>query len=654
MKALDILMVEDSITDARLIVKELEKSGRAIHTHRVDTPEDLRKALERSWDLVLSDWSMPRFSALAALRLVKEHDVDLPFIIVSGTVGEDMAVEAMRAGAHDYVLKDRLSRLVPAIERELRELTERRAHRRAQDALRESEARFRKLAESGVIGIITADLSGDVIDANDAYLGMVGYSRQDLRERAVNWKALTPPECADLAARAAEQLLATGIAPAWETESHRKDGSRFPVLVGVAMLDDVRAIAFIADLTERNRAEEGRRRAEDALLASEEQLRQAQKMEAVGRLAGGVAHDFNNILSVILGYGALILEGLTSSDPMRADVEEITRAAGRAADLTRQLLAFSRRQVVEPQVLDFAGVLSGMEKMLQRLLGEDIELVFVAPVSEGRVRADKTQLEQVVLNLVVNARDAMPRGGQLTIETANVVLDAAYAASHVGAQIGPHVMLAITDTGCGMDKATQSRMFEPFFTTKEVGKGTGLGLSTAFGIVQQNGGTIWVYSEVGRGTTMKVFLPRVDDDAIPPRPQAPPGKLGGTETILLVEDEEQVRTIAISILTRQGYRVVAAQHPAEALRLCQANADTIHLLLTDVVMPQMSGPELASRLAASRPDMKLLCMSGYTDDSIVRHGVLHSNTAFLQKPFTLESLARRVREVLDAPSPARS
>jgi two-component system, cell cycle sensor histidine kinase and response regulator CckA len=533
--------------------------------------------------------------------------------------------------------------------------------RKTEGALRESEARFRRLAESGIIGIMISDVHGRILEANDVYMKMVGYSREELLQGGVRWADLTPPEFGHLAARAAEQLQATGVAPPWETESFRKDGSRVPVLVGVAMLDYPKCIAFAVDLTERRRAQEaetqlgleakghqaGRARAEEALRQSEEQLRQAQKMEAVGRLAGGVAHDFNNVLSVILGYGELILQDLKPADPLRADIEEICKAASRAAGLTRQLLTFSRQQVIEPKVIDLHDVLMSMDSMLQRILGEDVELVSVAPKSSGRVKVDPSHIEQVILNLVVNARDAMPTGGKLTIETVNVVLDESYALSHLPAKAGPYVMMAVSDTGTGIDRATQTHIFEPFFTTKEKGKGTGLGLSTVFGIVQQSGGNIWVYSEPGKGTTFKVYLPRVDAEVDVTRPQVTPQTLYGTETVLLVEDEEQVRTIVLSILRRQGYRVIPAQHAGEALLLCEQHPGPIDLLLTDVVMPQMSGPQLAKRLASTRPEMKVLYMSGYTDDSIVRHGVLETGVAFLQKPVTPASLAKRVREVLD-------
>jgi PAS domain S-box-containing protein len=641
-------MVEDTETDAKLVVRELQRMGCLVESERVETAEAMRAALERQpWDVVTSDWSMPRFSAPAALAILRESGLDLPFIIVSGTIGEEAAGEAMRAGANDYVLKDKIGRLAPAVEREIRESKERAAHRHDVEALRQSEARFRRLAESGIIGMVIADIHGNIFEANDAYLRMVGYSRAELLAGAVRWVDLTPREFGHLAARSAGQLKASGVATPWETDSFRKDGSRVCTLVGVAMLEYPRCIAFIADLTDRKQAEAGRARAEEALRQSEEQLRQSQKMEAVGRLAGGVAHDFNNVLSVILTYADFILDDLKPSDPLRTDMGEIHKAASRAAGLTRQLLMLSRQQIVEPKVIDLHEVLTGMDNMLARILGEDVELVSLPPKSGGRVKVDPSHIEQVILNLVVNARDAMPTGGKLTIETGNVVLDEAYALSHLPTRSGPYVMLAVSDTGSGMDRETQKRIFEPFFTTKELGKGTGLGLSTVFGIVQQSGGNIWVYSEPGKGTTFKVYLPRVDDEVDVVRPPVAPATLHGTETILLVEDEEQVRRIALNILRRQGYQVIAAQNAGEALLICERHPGGIDLLLTDVVMPQMSGPELAKRLAAIRPEMKVLCMSGYTDDSIVRHGVLQTGVAFVQKPITPALLTRKVREVLD-------
>ena len=380
-----------------------------------------------------------------------------------------------------------------------------------------------------------------------------------------------------------------------------------------------------------------------------DQLRQSQKMQAVGELAGGVAHDFNNLLMVVKGHAEMLLDRLPETSSMRHSIEQMQSASERAAGLTRQLLAFSRRQVLQPRVLDLNEVVSGMIRMVSRLIGANIELAFLPALDLGRVKADPSQMEQVVLNLVVNARDAMPDGGQLTIETSNIDLDRSYAAKHPGGlEPGPYVMLTVTDTGCGMDAGTQARIFEPFFTTKTQGKGTGLGLATVYGVVKQSGGFIWVYSEVGHGTTFKIHLPRVAAKVEKPfADQVQSGPAPGTETILFVEDEESVRELVRDYLVTIGYRVLEASDGVQALAVAAAHKGPVHLLITDVVMPRLSGRELATRLAVERGDMKVLFISGYTDDSVFRHGVLEGGVAFLQKPFNLKSLAQKVREVLE-------
>jgi PAS domain S-box-containing protein len=393
-----------------------------------------------------------------------------------------------------------------------------------------------------------------------------------------------------------------------------------------------------------------RRRAEEALRRSEEQLRQAQKMEAIGQLTGGIAHDFNNVLAVILSYASLLAGDLQPGDPMHEDLREIQAAGERAAALTSQLLAFSRRQILEPRVLDLNELVAGVEKMLRRLIGEDVELAAIALPEPVLVHVDPGQIGQVLMNLAANARDAMPDGGKLTIEIARTELDASYAADHPGVIPGPYVLLAVTDTGVGMDKETQAHVFEPFFTTKEVGRGTGLGLSTVFGIVRQSGGHIWVYSEPGNGTTFKVYLPPAAADAsvaAPGAASAEPRVLRGSETILLVEDEEPLRKVVRTILSRNGYRVLEAQSGGDALLICEQHPLPIHLMLSDLVMPRMSGVHLAARLGSIRPGMPALFMSGYTGGSIVRHGILDADTAFIQKPFTPGSLLRKVRQVLE-------
>jgi len=391
------------------------------------------------------------------------------------------------------------------------------------------------------------------------------------------------------------------------------------------------------------------------LQGAEERLRQAQKMEGIGRLAGGVAHDFNNLLTIIGGYSDIVLSKLSPGTPVHEQVSEVKQAADRATSLTRQLLAFSRKQILAPKLLDLNSIVTDMDRMLRRLIGEDIELTTVLEPRLGRVNADPGQLEQVIMNLALNARDAMPRGGRLTIETSNTEVQPADSTHPNGRVHGepdlntnPCVLLAITDTGCGMDEETKAHVFEPFFTTKEVGKGTGLGLATVYGIIKQSGGSITVYSERGHGTTFKLYLPRILEDAERLEADRTPAKpTSGKETILLVEDEEKVRAFARTILQSSGYTVLEACHGGEALALADRHQGPIDLLLTDVVMPQLSGRRLAERLKPLRPQMKTVYMSGYTDDAVIRHGILEAETAFVQKPFLAQALLSKVRGVLD-------
>jgi len=516
-------------------------------------------------------------------------------------------------------------------------------HKRSQEALRLSEARYRSQVQSAVYGIYRSSVEDRFLDVNPALVQMLGYdSTDELLGVSLARDVYDDPEDR---LRLINEYAASKKVDSAQVRWKKKNGSSIIVrLSGRAILGPTgaaEAFEMIAeDVTERQ--------------GLEEQLRQSQKMEAVGRLAGGVAHDFNNLLTVIKGYSELMLDELGATDPMRAEVEEVERAADRAAALTRQLLAFSRQQVLAPKVIDLNAVVSNMDKLLKRLLGEDIDLFAVLDQKLGTVRADPGQIEQVIMNLAVNARDAMPKGGKLTVETMNVRLDESYAREHASVKPGNYVMLAVSDTGIGMDQLTLSHVFEPFFTTKEQGKGTGLGLSTVYGIVKQSGGYIWVYSEIGIGTSFKVYLPRVDAvaDTIRPATAADPHR--GHETVLLVEDEDGVRALIRQVLHRSGYTVLQAREGGEALLLCERHEGKISLLLTDVVLTQMSGTELAQRLLQIRPDMRVLYMSGYTDEAIVHHGVLNAGSAFLQKPFTNESLARKVREILDAPPPAKS
>jgi len=510
----------------------------------------------------------------------------------------------------------------------------------------EEQARLAAIVESSEDAIMSTSLGGVITSWNRGAERLYGYSADEIMGRHA--RDLVPPGSAeDEQARILASVARGEPVQALETRRCRKDGSLVEVALTVSPMRDrtgtvIGASAIVRDLT-------ARRATEATLLRTEEQFRQAQKMEAVGRLAGGVAHDFNNLLSVILGYAILALEELKQGDELREDLEEIRLAAERATTLTRQLLAFSRQQILQPRVVDLNQIILGMKSMLSRLIGEDVELSTSTIPDLGRVLADPGQIEQVVMNLAVNARDAMPDGGKLTIEVTNVRFDAAHASSALGTVHGDYVMLAVSDTGSGMDAKTRARIFDPFFTTKEQGKGTGLGLATVLGVVQQSGGNISVYSELGAGTTFKVYLPRTDRAIAAALASEPPTTLRGTETILLVEDEEQVRVVASAILRRNGYNVLEASNGEEALLLLKDLSIKIELLLTDVVMPRMGGRKLTEHVAPLRPQLRLLFASGYTDDAIVRHGVLDAGVAFLQKPFTPHALLSKVREVLDAP-----
>jgi two-component system cell cycle sensor histidine kinase/response regulator CckA len=511
-KSLDILYLEDNALDAELVRATLAAEDIQTELLRVETQVDFVAALERGgFDLILSDYNLPGFDGISALAIAREKCPQIPFIFVSGSLGEERAIETLKSGATDYVLKHRLSRLVPSVRR---------------------------------------------------------------------------------------------------------------------ALDDVAA--------QRERKH------------LEEQLRQSQKMEAIGRLAGGIAHDFNNLLTAIIGYSQLLLSRLNEDDPMRMEIVEIEKSGRRAASLTSQLLAFSRKQVIQPRVLDLNSVISDLDKMLRRVIGEDIDLINVLNRTLAPVKMDPGQVEQIIMNLAVNGRDAMPRGGRLIIETRNVEFDEHFTESEVLIPPGSYVLLSVSDTGCGMDIETQARIFEPFFTTKPAGKGTGLGLSTVYGIVKQSGGDICFQSEPGRGTTFKVYLPTADGrvEAVSPRSTTVVA-LPSSETILIVEDEETVRKLTHQVLKMQGYTVLEACDGTEALSICDQQDVTIDLMLTDVVMPRISGAELAKRALSMRPEMKVMCMSGYPDTSTIDRGEFDPSIPFLQKPFTPSALARKVREVLD-------
>jgi two-component system, cell cycle sensor histidine kinase and response regulator CckA len=754
------LLLEDTPRDAELSLRQLKRDGFEVEADILSTP-DLFKAQigSKGYDVILADYRLPGWTGLEALHWLRAEGYSLPFILVSGTLGDDLAVECIKLGVTDYVSKDRLERLPLVVRRALEEDELQRRHHRMQQELRESEEQYRLLVEinphpmwvfdaesleflevnaaavlhygyprseflsmtildirpekdipevresvrmrppgrleaerwkhrkkdgtlidveitthelrfygrqaslaqarditeqlqneerlrqseerfskafrSSPLAItITTRTEGRYVDANDAFVRMVG-----LRWEAIvgcTSKELNVWDVPEDRARMVQELEQFGRVKAIETVFNSQTIGKRKVQVSAELiqLDGIPCIlAIINDVTEAKRLEE--------------QFRQAQKMEAVGRLAGGVAHDFNNMLSVVLGFCDLAQER-TNQESIARDLGQIKKAAQRAAALTRQLLAFSRQQLLLPRVLNLNEIVRDISPMLSRVISGDISLTYIPEPCLGSVKADLGQMEQVLMNLVMNARDAMPQGGKIFIETANAELDTTYNRSDQAIEPGPYVLLSVSDTGSGMDSQTVAKIFEPFFTTKPPGVGTGLGLSMVYGVIRQSGGHIWVYSEPGQGTTFKIYLPRIDDAAEPlPRIMPEVVSKSGSETVLVVEDEQDLRELIIELLESEGYRGLGAKDGPSAIAMSEAYGNAIHVLLTDVVLPGMSGSVLAGRIKESRPDIKVLYMSGYTGNLIAHLGGLASGSAFIQKPFTKHSLLSELRTILD-------
>jgi PAS domain S-box-containing protein len=633
------LLVTDSTEDLTRILRELQNGGYTLTHVCVQTPEEFRAALDsQEWDVILADYSLPQFGAPAALRIVQEYALDAPFIVLSGTVGEEVAVETMRAGAHDYLIKENLRRLVPAIQRELREAATRRMRRQAEADLRESEERFRTLSESAPLGIYLADPQMNCLYVNTRWQEITGRSAEE--GLGQGWQITIHPE--DVERTRSEWI--EFLQREGEFLSHlrilRPDGTLRWVASRAGRIKDAQGnllgyAGTLEDVTERR--------------LIQEQLLQAQKLESLGRLAGSIAHDFNNFLTAMMGYAEVAIGMLPEQHAIAPLLENVLKAGERAAGLTSQLLAFARKQRISPRVVYLNEVLIETDKILRRLIGEHIELVTLPQNDLGMVRADPGQIQQLLINLAVNARDAMPEGGRLTLETDNVTLDADYARRHTEVQPGDYVLLAVSDTGVGMEESVQQHIFEPFFTTKRMGEGTGLGLAICHSIVKQNGGHIWLYSEPGKGTTFKIYFPRVQEMAMEASSSSREtlSTPRGTETILLVEDNAPLREFALTALIGQGYHVLSASNGSEALEVARAFAGEIHLLVTDVVMPQLGGSELAAQLMVARPSLKTLYISGYTENAFIHQAVQENRIRFLQKPFTALTLLRQVRDALD-------
>jgi two-component system cell cycle sensor histidine kinase/response regulator CckA len=591
---------------------------------------------EEDFRVALIDLKLGNMSGLDLLKEIKNLFEGIECILLTGYASQSSAIEAVNLGAYGYLQKPyNIEQLLVMIRRAIEKQD-------AETALRASEERFRQVVVSISDHIYVSEVD-DGENFKNLYLSpnietLTGYSQDNFIADWHFWSSsLIHPEDRDKAT-AQVAKLANGQDSETEYRLLRADGQIIWVRDSARVhSQETSKIIYgvVSNITQRHQLEE--------------QLLQAQKMEAIGRLAGGIAHDFNNILTVILSSCDFALDAFDGNDPIRKDIEQIKKAGERAATLTRQLLAFSRKQVPQLKVLDLNNIITGMEKMLRPLIGEDINLITELTPDSKPIKADPGHLEQILLNLVINARDAMPQGGELVIETASVYLDEAYARRHVDITAGPYMMLAVTDTGIGMDEQTQAHIFEPFFTTKEVGKGTGLGLATIYGIVKLSQGHIMVYSEPEYGTTFKVYFPQVDENlGLTESDQIPALPLQRPKTILLVEDEDMVRNLSHRILANSGYTVLEASTGADAIQLVAGYSGRIELLLTDVVMPDgLGGRELAEKLMVLYPKIKVLYMSGYTDDAIVRHGVLETGTAFLQKPFTPTALLNKVREIFD-------
>jgi two-component system, cell cycle sensor histidine kinase and response regulator CckA len=637
-KPLHLLVADDDPNDIELCLRELKRSGIPFHAETTSTRQDFVAKLSRlPVDVVLSDYRMKDWNGMDALECIRETRPGTPLILLSGTLGDDLAVDCIKRGVTDYVLKHQLARLPTAVLRAHEERVHRETEAQALESLRDSEARHRGLVNNATYGIYWVTLEGDLLDVNPAIVGMLGYSS------AAEVLALgsTARFYRDEAARAhiIKEFRATGRVAA-QVEWIRKDGQPLIVqLHGWCTVDPVHktecAEVMVEDITDR--------------VALEKQLVQAQKFEGIGQLAGGIAHDFNNMIGAILGWAEIGLEETETDSRLHRHFEKVRHQAERAAALTKQLLAFARRQILEPRDLDLNRSVGETIGLLERVIGCNIEIKARLPHDLALVRADPTQVEQVLINLCINARDAMPKGGTITIETSNVLLDESFRVLHPLANTGHYVVLSVTDTGTGMDSATLDRIFEPFFTTKELGKGTGLGLATVYGIVRQHGGFIQVYSEVGIGTTFRMYLPVSASVQISPeRTEDSRPARGGSETLLVAEDHEGLRQLAHETLSHLGYRVVLASDGEEAIREFSARRNDIDLALLDVILPKLSGPDVYARISAEKPGLPVIFATGYGADLASLQKALEQGLPVIHKPYTPRDLGRKIRECLDA------
>jgi len=631
-----LLYAEHEPDDIELTLRQLEKSGIAVEAEPVSTREDfLHKLGEKPFDIVLADFRLPGWTGMDALADIKKLGLDIPVILVTGTLGEDKAVECFKLGITDYVLKDNLGKLPVAIRRAQEEKSLREAEVRAAEALRESEARYRGLVHNATYGIYWVTIPGELLYVNPAVVRMLGYdSSEELLALRDSSALFRDPA---VRKRTLIEYMTTGRVET-TVEWKRKDGKIITVRINGRRVQDPKrheecVEVIVEDVTER--------------LALEKQLLQAQKFEAIGQLAGGIAQDFNNMIGAIIGWADLGLEETSADSRLHRHFEKVRQQAQRAAALTRQLLAFARRQILEPRDIDLNQSVTETLSLLEKVIGSDIEIKSKLAPDLAVVCADPTQVEQILMNLCINARDAMPDGGTLAIETSNIHFDETYCTVQPYARPGHYAMLAVSDTGTGMDAATLDRIFEPFFTTKEKGKGTGLGLATVYGIARQHGGFIHVYSEVGIGTTFRVYLPvSMSPAQVPERLEDSREIRGGTETILVAEDHEGLRELALETLKNLGYTVLAVPDGEAAVLEFERERDRIDLLVLDVVLPKMSGPDAYSHICELKPAIPVVFATGYSAD-IALINEAHRDRPILQKPYSPRDLARKIRDTLD-------
>jgi two-component system cell cycle sensor histidine kinase/response regulator CckA len=636
-----VLLIDDNPGDARL-VKEMLLEART-NGFRLEHASCIHEGLsflsQERYQVILLDLSLPDGQGLDTIKKVCPAAPQVPIIILTGLDNESTAIRAVQEGAQDYLVKGQMNSTL--LVRAIRYAIERK---RTEEVLREEEDRFRQLFDDAPVGYHEIDSAERIVQVNHTELEMLGYGLDEMVGEPF-WKFILEEEMAQKAFKA---NLFEKISPCRSCEWHyrKKDGSLLTVLSQDRFLRDPEGKTIglrttIQDITEWKRTLKEKEELEA-------QFRQSQKMEAIGRLAGGIAHDFNNILTTIKGYTQLSLLELKEVDPLKGNIEEIQKATDRATNLTRQILAFSRHQIMDMKVLDLNSIVEDLDKMLRRVIGEDIELVTRLAENLGRVKMDPGQIDQVIMNLAVNARDAMPEGGRLTIETVNVEFNEGATNMPLALKPGRYSLLSVNDTGVGIAPDVKEHIFEPFFTTKEKGKGTGLGLSTVYAIISQSGGDISVQSEQGQGTTFRIYLPQVDKPMVEGEAKPKKEKLpGGNETILLVEDAEDVRKLAARFLKGQGYTVLEAPCGGDALTLSQKYKEPIHMILTDVVLPGMDGRQLVQRCREIYQDLRVIYMSGYADREIIQQGISKNKTNYIQKPFTLDGLAKKVREVLN-------